>query len=67
MARGRFGLDAARPDMVQATPQKVKPDNHSDIMGRISWLLARNKHSNSMDGTAWLFCIKKWSLITTVL
>ena len=32
MARGRFGLDAARPDMVQATPQKVKPDNHGVIM-----------------------------------
>ena len=31
------------------------------------WLLARYKHSNSMDGTAWLFCIKRWSLIITVI
>ena len=31
------------------------------------WLLARYKHSNSMDGTAWLFCIKRWSLIATVI
>ena len=36
-------------------------------MGRISWLFARYKHSNLMGGTTWLFCIKKWSLITTVI
>ena len=44
--------------------QKVKPNNHGDIMGQI-WTVSQ-VYAKSMDGTTWLFCIKKRSLITTV-